>query len=121
AVDAKQKLFAALAGPMGVKPEDLQIGYHKIVSRSDPSKSLTWKQACQRLPMAGISGHGEWNKNLAQGGVAGCQFAKVTVDTETGRARIDKNVAVHDCGLVFNRTATPRHIVGGVIHGNRPA
>src|SRR5439155_10771475 len=43
AVDAKQKLFAALAGPMGVKPEDLQIGEHKIFSKSDPSKRLTWK------------------------------------------------------------------------------
>jgi xanthine dehydrogenase YagR molybdenum-binding subunit len=117
AVGAKQKLFAALAGPMGVKPEDLEIGDHKIVSKSDPSKSLTWKQACQRLPMAGISAHGVWNKNLAQGGVAGCQFAKVTVDTETGRVHVDKIVAVHDCGLILNRTATQSQVVGGVIQG----
>jgi xanthine dehydrogenase YagR molybdenum-binding subunit len=117
AVDAKQKLFAALAGPMGVKPEDLQIGDHKVFSKTDPSKSLTWKQACQRLPMAGVSGHGEWNKDLAQNGVAGCQFAKVTVDTETGRVRVDKVVAVHDCGLILNRTATQSQVVGGVVQG----
>jgi xanthine dehydrogenase YagR molybdenum-binding subunit len=117
AVDAKAKLFAALAGPMGVKSEDLQIGYHKIFSKSDPAKSLTWKQACARLPMAGISGHGEWNQNLAQGGVAGCQFAKVTVDTETGKIRVDKVVAVHDCGLILNRLATTSQINGGVIQG----
>jgi xanthine dehydrogenase YagR molybdenum-binding subunit len=117
AVDAKAKLFAALAGPMGVKPEDLQIGDHKIFSKSDPAKSLTWKQACARLPMAGISGHGEWNQNLAQGGVAGCQFAKVTVDTETGKIRVDKVVAVHDCGLILNRLATTSQINGGVIQG----
>jgi xanthine dehydrogenase YagR molybdenum-binding subunit len=102
---------------MGVKPEDLQIGDHKIFSKSDPSKSLTWKQACARLPMAGISGHGAWNRDLAQGGVAGCQFAKVTVDTETGKVHVDKVVAVHDCGLVLNRLATTSQINGGVIQG----
>jgi xanthine dehydrogenase YagR molybdenum-binding subunit len=117
ALDAKQKLLAALAGPMGAKVEDLQMGDHKITSKADASKSLTWKQACARLPMAGVSGHGEWNKDLAQGGVAGCQFAKVTVDTETGRVRVDKVVAVHDCGVILNRAATQSQIVGGVIQG----
>src|SRR5919197_1150923 len=72
AADAKQKLFASLAGAMGAKPEDLELGDHKLFSKKDPTKSLTWKQACARLPMSGISGHGEWNKELAQGGVAGC-------------------------------------------------
>jgi xanthine dehydrogenase YagR molybdenum-binding subunit len=117
AMDAKQKLFAALAGPMGVKVENLEAGDHKVFSKADPSKSLTWKQACARLPMSGISGHGEWNRDLAQGGVAGCQFAKVTVDTETGKVHIDRIVAVHDCGYILNRTATQSQIVGGVIQG----
>jgi xanthine dehydrogenase YagR molybdenum-binding subunit len=116
-VDAKQKLLAALAGPMGVAAEDLEIGDHKITAKSDPAKSLTWKQACARLPMAGITGHGEWNRNLAQGGVAGCQFAKVTVDTETGKVTVDKVVAVHDCGYILNRSATQSQITGGVIQG----
>jgi xanthine dehydrogenase YagR molybdenum-binding subunit len=117
AVDAKQKLFATLSGPMGVKPDDLEIGDHKVSSKSNPSKSLTWKQVCARLPMSGISGHGEWNRDLAQGGVAGCQFAKVTVDTETGKVHVDKIVAVHDCGLILNRKATESQVVGGVIQG----
>jgi xanthine dehydrogenase YagR molybdenum-binding subunit len=117
AVDAKEKLFATLSSVMGVKPDDLQIGDHKIFSKSDSSKSLSWKQACARLPMAGISGHGAWNQDLAQGGVAGCQFARVTVDTETGKVRVDKVVAVHDCGLILNRLATTSQINGGVIQG----
>jgi xanthine dehydrogenase YagR molybdenum-binding subunit len=117
AVDAKQKLFAALAGPMGVKAEDLEVGDHKVFSKADPTKSMTWKQACARLPMAGLSAHGEWSQDLAKGGVAGCQFAKVTVDTETGKVQIDKIVAVHDCGYILNRTATQSQIVGGVIQG----
>jgi xanthine dehydrogenase YagR molybdenum-binding subunit len=117
AIDAKDKLLAALSGPMGVKPEDLEIGYHKISAKSDPSKSLSWKQACARLPMAGISGRGEWNPDLAQGGVAGCQFAKVTVDTETGKVRVDKIVAVQDCGYILNRKATESQVTGAVIQG----
>lgn len=117
AVDAKQKLLATLAGPMSAKPEDLQIGDHKIFSKADPTKSLSWKQACARLPMSGVSGHGEWNKDLAQGGVAGCQFAKVTVDTETGKIRVDKVVAVHDCGFILNPMTVTSQINGGVIQG----
>jgi xanthine dehydrogenase YagR molybdenum-binding subunit len=48
-------------------------------------------------------------------GVGGAQFADVTVDTETGTVRINKMVAVADCGLVMNRLLCESQVLGGVI------
>ena len=36
------------------------------------------------------------------GQTAGCQFAQVAVDTETGVIAVEKVVAVHDCGRVID-------------------
>ena len=36
------------------------------------------------------------------GQTAGCQFAQVAVDTETGVIPVEKVVAVHDCGRIID-------------------
>jgi len=117
AVDAKDKLAAALAGPLGTKPENLVFGDSKITAKDDPGKSMSFKQACQRLPMRGITARGEWNSDLRQSGVAGVQFAEVEVDVETGKTRVLKVVAVQDCGRVINRLTTESQINGGIVQG----
>ena len=48
---------------------------------------------------------------------AGAQFAEVEVDTETGRVRVKRVVAVHDCGLVVNALTTESQIQGGILQG----
>ena len=52
-----------------------------------------------------------------RGGVAGCQFAEVEVDTETGMVRVLKVVAVQDCGRIVNRLTAESQIQGGVLQG----
>lgn len=79
--------------------------------------SLTFKEVCRLLPAEGLHARGEWNPELQQGGVAGCQFAEVEVDQWTGRVQVKKVVAVHDCGLAINRLAVESQINGGVIQG----
>ena len=39
------------------------------------------------------------------------------MDTETGRVRVVRVVAVHDCGLVVNALTTESQVQGGVIQG----
>jgi xanthine dehydrogenase YagR molybdenum-binding subunit len=117
AVDAREKLSAALAGALGTKPENMVFSDGKITAKDDPGKSLTWKQACQRLPMRGVIARGEWNSELRQNGVAGVQFAEVEVDIETGKTRVLKVVAVQDCGRVINRLTTESQINGGIVQG----
>ena len=39
------------------------------------------------------------------------------MDTETGRVRVKRVVAVHDCGLVVNALTTESQIQGGILQG----
>ena len=54
---------------------------------------------------------------LANGGVAGCQFAEVTVDIETGEVKLKKIVAIQDSGLIIDKLTWESQVYGGVIMG----
>jgi xanthine dehydrogenase YagR molybdenum-binding subunit len=56
-------------------------------------------------------------KKQVAGATGGVQFAQVAVDTETGKVRVEKVVAVHDCGRPINPLALESQINGGVIQG----
>jgi xanthine dehydrogenase YagR molybdenum-binding subunit len=117
AMAARERLVAVLSQQMQVNPADIVLADGKVTVRGSSERSLTWKQACALLGKEGIEVHGEWNANLQGSGVAGCQFAEVEVDTETGKVRVVKIVAVQDCGLVLNRLAVESQIIGGVLQG----
>ena len=51
------------------------------------------------------------------GGYGGVQFAEVAVDTETGVMKVERVVAVHDCGRPINPLAVESQINGGIIQG----
>src|SRR5262245_52802392 len=57
------------------------------------------------------------NLNISQHGIGGVQFAEVTVDTETGVVKVERIVAVHDCGRPINPKLVESQIYGGVIQG----
>ena len=52
-----------------------------------------------------------------RGAMGGVQFAEVAVDVETGLVRVDRIVAVHDCGRPVNPLAVRSQIEGGIQHG----
>jgi xanthine dehydrogenase YagR molybdenum-binding subunit len=54
---------------------------------------------------------------LAQQDLGGVQFAEVAVDTETGIIRIERVVAVQDCGRPMNPRQIESQIQGGVLMG----
>lgn len=117
AMAARERLLAAVSSHLQANPADIAFDGGRVFVRDAPSKSLTWKQACALLGRDGIEAQGEWNPNLQGSGVAGCQFVEVEVDTETGKVRVVKIVAVQDCGLVINRMAVESQIYGGVVQG----
>jgi xanthine dehydrogenase YagR molybdenum-binding subunit len=49
---------------------------------------------------------------LNTGGVAGVQMADVSVDTETGLVKMNRHVAVQDCGLIINPKTAESQIYG---------
>ena len=89
--------------------------------QGDPSKSLPWQDACRKLGSSKISEMGENNPRnpggLMSSGVGGVQMADVSVDTETGIVKMNKFVAVQDCGLIINPWLAESQIHGAVIMG----
>jgi xanthine dehydrogenase YagR molybdenum-binding subunit len=122
-VNALQKLFEQVAPSLGTTPDKLEATGGTIRVKSDPSKSLSWKAACNKLGVNKISEMGEneprraAREGLNTGGVAGVQMSDVSVDTETGVVRINRHVAVHDCGLVINPKTAESQVLGACIMG----
>jgi xanthine dehydrogenase YagR molybdenum-binding subunit len=62
-------------------------------------------------------GSGPKPDGLTDQGVAGIQMAEVSVDTETGQVRMNKFVAVQDCGLIVTRNQAESQVYGAMIMG----
>ncbi len=82
-------------------------------------KKATFKEACGLIGPDGLTVRGERRRNYDgfHGDTAGCQFADVAVDTDTGIVRVERVVAVHDAGRIIDRLTSRSQVIGGVIQG----
>src|SRR6202022_2532581 len=71
------------------------------------------------IPGDSISAEGERVPNYQgfRNDQAGCQFAEVEVDIETGVVRVVEVVAVHDAGRIIDPLTARSQVNGGVIMG----
>jgi len=119
ALDALDQIFAKAAPALDSKPEDLETVGGSIRVKGNPSKSLTWGQACSKLgatPLT-VRGKNPGPGKLTDQGVGGVQMADVSVDIETGIVRINKIVAVQDCGLIIDLKTAESQVYGAMIMG----
>ncbi|HEY7546740.1 MAG TPA: xanthine dehydrogenase family protein molybdopterin-binding subunit [Blastocatellia bacterium] len=119
ALDALDQIFAKAAPALGAKPEDLEAVAGTVRVKSNPTKKLTWKQACAKLgpnPIT-VRGKNPGPGKLGDSGVGGVQMADVSVDIETGVVRVNKIVAVQDCGLVIDLKTAESQVYGAMIMG----
>ncbi len=122
AVDARAALLEKVAPALETKPEELDIADGTIFVKAMPSRKLTWKQACQKIGPLPLITHGlnpDKTKlpDLTNAGVAGVQMAEVMVDTETGVVRVNKMVAVQDCGLIVDLKTAEAQVHGALTMG----
>jgi xanthine dehydrogenase YagR molybdenum-binding subunit len=119
--NALNQLLAKVAPSLDAKPEDLEAAGGNIRVAGNPSKSLTWKQACAKLGTTPInvttSNQSPEGRALMSQQVGGAQIAEVSVDTETGVVRVEKLVAVQDCGLVLDVKTAESQVYGALIMG----
>jgi xanthine dehydrogenase YagR molybdenum-binding subunit len=116
-IDALNQLFDKVAPSLGAKPDQLEAVGGQVRVIGNPAKSLTWKQACAKIGTAPITGTGKTSPDLISSSVAGVQMAEVTVDTETGIVRMEKMVAVQDCGLIIDAKTAESQVFGACIMG----
>jgi xanthine dehydrogenase YagR molybdenum-binding subunit len=121
AVDALEQLFAKVASTLDAQPGDLEAVAGMIRVKSNPNRSLSWTQACTKLGGVPITTRGKnpdtEKGNLNSSGVGGAQMADVSVDIETGVVKINKMVAVQDCGLIIDLKTAESQCYGAMIMG----
>ncbi len=117
---ARMRMFDIAAPLLGVSAEQLRADEGRIFAKEDKNKSLTWKQVASKMPGDKFTIVGERFKDHIQTKprtIAGVQVAEVEVDTETGVVRVERVVAVHDCGRPLDRLTLESQINGGIIQG----
>ncbi|WZO99563.1 xanthine dehydrogenase family protein molybdopterin-binding subunit [Isosphaeraceae bacterium EP7] len=112
---ARDALFKKIAPGLNAEPGDLSLADGKVLVKGEAK--LDWKDACRKLGMMPINELGKFEEGLSSVGVAGCQFAEVSVDIETGVVTLKKIVAVQDSGLIIDKLTWESQVYGGVIGG----
>ena len=136
AYKVKQQMLEQIAPVLGVAADKLVMRGGRISVQTDArgagaAKSITFRQAAARLKTEQVAARvsrsddyggfvfknkeGDFGIGLGQYG--GVQFAEVAVDTETGIIRVERVVAVHDCGRPMNPLALESQINGGILQG----
>jgi xanthine dehydrogenase YagR molybdenum-binding subunit len=115
AVNALDALKERVAPALGVEPASLVAAGGRIHVKDDPSKGLSWADACKQLATQPIAVEGNWQPGLSSVTTSGVQFAEVSVDIETGIVKVARVLAIQDCGLVVSRLTAESQVYGGVV------
>jgi xanthine dehydrogenase YagR molybdenum-binding subunit len=122
-----QKLFAEVAPSLGVAPAQLEARGGRIATSNAPG--LSFREAAAQLRTDWVSAiasrsddYGGFGRVMgdaasARNDLGGVQFAEVGVDTETGIVRVERFVAVQDCGRPMNPLQIESQIHGGILQG----
>jgi len=118
AAAARRSLFDLSAAILGARVEEMETSGRQIRARGT-TKEIAWSEVLRKVPGGTLSATGTRSPNFAghQSGTAGCQFAEVEVDTETGKVRVVRIVAVHDSGRVVNPLLWENQVTGGILQG----
>jgi len=117
ALNALWQIYDLVAARYEVDADSLEAKNGYILSHG--TVVCSWKQAAHLIgPMPlEVQGKGPENDGLTSSGVAGVQMADVSVDPETGRIRVNKMVAVQDCGTIISLKTAESQIYGALIMG----
>ncbi len=125
----QQTLFREAGLALNAAADDLVARDGRILVRDDPSRSLSFREAAGRLRTDRISAVASraddysgfmrrmGDAALAHQALGGVQFATVAVDTETGAVRVERVVAVQDCGRPINPRQIESQVHGGILMG----
>jgi xanthine dehydrogenase YagR molybdenum-binding subunit len=117
---AKQKLLDIAATVMEVEKNEVLLGEGGVFTTRDSEKKMTWKEVTEEIPGGQFTATADRTADYYQTErwkISGVQFAEVEVDTGTGNIKVNRVVAVHDCGRPMNLLTLENQINGGIIQG----
>ena len=115
AVKALDALKEKVAPALGVDAATLVASGGRIQVGNDPSKGMTWADACKQIGPQPIAADGDWRAGMSSTTTSGAQFAEATVDIETGIVKVTRVLVLQDCGLVVSRLTAESQCYGGVV------
>ncbi len=122
--EAGRRLLAAAAKRLGVPAERLAFRERAIVAREAAAvRPLPFREAAALLGRSGVVSRRERIDDYGyagtglRGAIGGVQFAEVAVDVETGVVKVERVVAVQDCGRPINPLGLENQVHGGILHG----
>ncbi len=134
AQDAKEKLFEAVAEKMEVNADELETKNRRIQVKGSPERGISFQEAIKFYqysdrPMP-IIGRGSYQPpakepttllkedgNFSPAYSFMTQAAEVEVNTKTGKVKVLKMVASHDCGKAINPMLVEGQLEGSVVGG----
>jgi len=108
-------LFAKVAPALNVQPPDLAAANGRIFVKATPNRGLSWRDACKLIGTETVAADAQWQAGLSATGTSGVQFSEVEVDTETGIVKVQRILAMQDCGLVVSKLTAESQVYGGII------
>ncbi len=113
----KSQILTKTAEILGTDTNELDIRNGSIVKKSHPDNLLMQlKEIMSRLEIDDISATSDYRLS-GQTFSSGAHLCGLILDSETGKIKISKYVAVDDCGKVINEAIVKGQIHGGVVHG----
>jgi xanthine dehydrogenase YagR molybdenum-binding subunit len=118
AYKARERFVKEVASEWRVPAGSLVMAGGMVASHK--GKSLNFKQAARTMRTETVSATAMRSPEYGKRGMmflGGVQFAEVAVDTETGIIRVERVLAVHDCGRPINLLALESQVNGGILQG----
>ena len=118
----RMQLLEAAAPLLKVSAADLDLRDGRVVVKANPGQSIPLKEAAAKIAADQLTARSRRSEDYGSPPMGveiygGVQFAQVAVDTETGAIKVERVVAVHDCGRPINPLTIESQIKGGVIQG----
>lgn len=134
AADAKRQLQEVASRRLGVSVDDIEFENRKVFIKSDPERSLTFKQLAriastppESKQIVGRGSYtfttvGPFDYETGEGDASeeysfGAEVSEVEVDIETGQVRHIRSVMAHDCGRALNPMAVEGQCEGSMVQG----
>jgi xanthine dehydrogenase YagR molybdenum-binding subunit len=115
ALKALEALKDKVAPELGVPADSLVAQGGRIQAKDNPSKGLSWADACKRIGPQPITADADWQPGMTSATTSGVQFAEAKVDIKTGIVRVTRVLAIQDCGLVLNQLTAESQVYGGIV------
>jgi xanthine dehydrogenase YagR molybdenum-binding subunit len=118
AYKAKESFLKEVASAWRVPAASLHLADGKV--SADAGRAASFKQAAGAMQTETVSATAKRSPEYGPRGpmfLGGVHFAEVAVDTETGIIRVERVVAVHDCGRPMNILGLESQVNGGILQG----